>query len=325
MTAQIIAGGSHPWHGGIRPVDLVWLSEGITTSLVLGMPEDARSVAWETTEGRIFDDAILMLALLGVGDPALRARAEKEAPVLLADGPLRRPELDDDGVRALVTPAIDLVARVSKLVVTLLPGSTLASEGDRIRQHPGDIEVFTAADADEETAGTATDVQEPLPQPAPVDPGWVRSRLALSTAALEELRDAGVLRSRNSPPGDYAEWLVARCTDGKLAPPSQPSWDVLTPDGERLQVKARVLSDPPTAGQRQLSSFRSWDFDACVVVLFEEDFRIGSATRLPRDVVEAASSSDAHVGGRRVMANAKLLQDPQADDWTTLLRAAAGS
>jgi hypothetical protein len=92
--------------------------------------------------------------------------------------------------------------------------------------------------------------------------------LALSCGILAELRRRGVIRSGNAPAGDYAELLVQRATEGTLAPSSQKSWDLETSTGERLQVKARVVTDPSIRGERQLSFFRSWDFDAAVIVLF---------------------------------------------------------
>src|SRR3954447_8076729 len=98
--------------------------------------------------------------------------------------------------------------------------------------------------------------------------------LSGSRAILAEPRRRGVIRTGNAPAGDYAELLVQRATSGELAPNSQKSWDVLSGDGERLQVKARVVTDPRANGERQLSDFRSWDFDAAVVVLFDDAFRV---------------------------------------------------
>ena len=83
--------------------------------------------------------------------------------------------------------------------------------------------------------------------------------LALSRGILAELRRRGVIRSGNAPAGDYAELLVQRATQGELAPSSQKSWDVQTPTAERLQVKARVVTNANARGERQLSAFRSWD------------------------------------------------------------------
>lgn len=145
--------------------------------------------------------------------------------------------------------------------------------------------------------------------------------LALSRGILAELRDRGVIRSGNAPAGDYAELLVQRATAGELAPNSQRSWDVLTPEGERLQVKARVVTSPTRTGERQLSVFRSWDFDALVVVLFDDQFRVWRATHLPVALLEAQSRFIEHVRGYRVMATDTLLG--QGEDWTERLQATA--
>jgi hypothetical protein len=73
----------------------------------------------------------------------------------------------------------------------------------------------------------------------------------LSRAIVRELLSRGIVRSANAPAGDYAELLVQRACGGALAPKSQKSWDVLTPNGRRLQVKARVIT--PENPSRQLS------------------------------------------------------------------------
>jgi hypothetical protein len=73
--------------------------------------------------------------------------------------------------------------------------------------------------------------------------------LALSRAILAELKARGVIRSGNAPAGDYAELLVRQATGGELAPTSQKSWDVVTPDMERLQVEARVVTNPRKRGE----------------------------------------------------------------------------
>lgn len=116
-----------------------------------------------------------------------------------------------------------------------------------------------------------------------------------------------MVRTANSPAGDYAEWLVKNATGGELAPNSTKSHDVVTPDGERLQVKSRVVTDPSKRSERQLSPFRSWDCDAVVVVLFDEQFAVRRMTRLPTEVVEAASRWQEHVRGHIVFATDELL------------------
>ena len=46
---------------------------------------------------------------------------------------------------------------------------------------------------------------------------------------------------------------MATALGGQLAPNSEKSWDVLGKDGEKLQVKARIVSDPPEPGRLQLA------------------------------------------------------------------------
>ncbi len=144
--------------------------------------------------------------------------------------------------------------------------------------------------------------------------------LALSRRILRELRARGVIRTGNAPAGDYAELLVQRATGGELAPNSQKSWDVLTREGERLQVKARVVTDAGNAGERQLSPFRSWDFDAAVIVLFADDFEVWHAVRMQVDVLRDASRFSAHVRADLVLVRDELLD--QGEDWTERLRGA---
>lgn len=112
--------------------------------------------------------------------------------------------------------------------------------------------------------------------------------LQLSREILRELRArGGVIRSSNAPAGELAEFLVQRVTQGDLARGSQKSWDVVTPEKTRLQVKARVLtSENPS---RQLSPIRTWEFDELVVVLFDDSFAVSRAVFLPAAVAKEAS------------------------------------
>jgi hypothetical protein len=168
----------------------------------------------------------------------------------------------------------------------------------------------------------AAPARDPAPFPADELAGLSTGKLlALSRMILAELRNREVIRSGNAPAGDYAELLVRVATGGELAAASQKSWDVLTPEGVRLQVKARVMTNPRSAGERQLSVFRSWDFDAALVVLFDDEFRVWRATRLPVSQLERVARFVEHVKGYRVVANDALLD--QGEDWTERLQLAA--
>jgi hypothetical protein len=144
--------------------------------------------------------------------------------------------------------------------------------------------------------------------------------LALSRQVLVELRSRDVLRTSNAPTGDYAEWLVHRVVKGTLEPNSNRSWDVTTPSGDRLQVKARVVVDTKNRGQRQLSPFRSWDFHLAVIVLFDDEFKVRKAACLSAERLEAVARYAKHVNGHLVFATDELLAE--GEDWTRRLRQA---
>jgi len=122
---------------------------------------------------------------------------------------------------------------------------------------------------------------------------------SLYRAILSELKHRGVIRTENAPVGDYAEYLVATALGGQLAPNSEKSWDVLAKDGEKLQVKARVVSDPAQPGQLQLSPFQSFSFDFAVIVLLSAaDYTVSRAAKVPRYVVESSAIYRQHVNGK---------------------------
>src|SRR5438309_1239761 len=77
--------------------------------------------------------------------------------------------------------------------------------------------------------------------------------LAGYARTLDILRARGVLRTANPPAGDFAEWLVWSAFGGTLEPNSTKSHDVTDAAGRKLQVKARLVSNPSTPGQLQTS------------------------------------------------------------------------
>lgn len=144
-----------------------------------------------------------------------------------------------------------------------------------------------------------------------------------SRAPLARMRELGLVRTANAPAGDFAEWLVQKATDGELAPNSQKGWDVATDAGERIQVKARFVSDPIKAGQRQLSAFRSFDFDSLVVVFLDDTRPVLRASHIARETVEAGAIADEYVRANRVIASDALMAS--GEDWTARLQEVAAA
>lgn len=148
---------------------------------------------------------------------------------------------------------------------------------------------------------------------------------ALYRGILRQLRARGVVRTENAPAGDYAEFLVASALNGTLAPNSEKSFDVRI-DDLRVQVKARVVSDPPRSGQLQLSPFRSFDFDEAIIVLFDDrDYGVRRAVRVAVDVLREVAVHNPHVNGYIVHARPALLASPGATDITSLLTSAVSA
>lgn len=147
--------------------------------------------------------------------------------------------------------------------------------------------------------------------------------LRLYEAILSELLRRKVVRSRNAPAGDFAEYLAARAYQGQLAPPSAKSWDVRAGDGRLLQVKCRVVS---TGRGGNYSFFRSWDFDACVFVQLDVDsYQVATAVEVPVAGVRALARASVHVNGARIGLREDLLALDGAVDRTADFRQARAS
>jgi hypothetical protein len=166
-----------------------------------------------------------------------------------------------------------------------------------------------------------------LPEPAPDLSALSESGLfSLYRAILRELKYRGVIRTDNAPVGDYAEYLVATALGGQLAPNSEKAWDVLGHDGEKLQVKARVVSEPAEPGQLQLSPFRSFGFDFAVIMLLSAtDYTVSRASKVPCHVVESSAVYRQHVNGKVLFARPEIMGHPDATDLTATLRTAQAS
>ncbi len=147
--------------------------------------------------------------------------------------------------------------------------------------------------------------------------------MRLHRQTLYELVHRGIVRTLNQPQGDWAETLVKVAYDGQLAAKSEKGYDVITTDGTRLQVKARAL-DHHDVGSDTTPAFRSWEFDAMVIVLLDpDDLSVGRAAELPLEVVHDNARYVKHVNGYVLVPNRTLMDE--GTDVTERLRTAARS
>ncbi len=114
-----------------------------------------------------------------------------------------------------------------------------------------------------------------------------RQLLAMHSMVINELRQRLVLRTHNSPVGDYAEWLVSKHFNGKLLTNSSKGVDVETDDGKLIQVKART-KDCNSNKPLPCGAIRDWNFTDLVLLVFDRlDYSIIVAYVVPMEVVKA--------------------------------------
>lgn len=151
-----------------------------------------------------------------------------------------------------------------------------------------------------------------------------RTLLQMYARILTELVERGVTRTRNAPVGDIAEFLVCSAYNGELAPPSEKSWDVLGPDGRKIQVKSRLVVSG-AKGTQQYSPFRSWDFDVCVFVTFDAStYDVLQALEVLSQDIQTIAAPVPHVGATAARVNTRtdFAQFPDTADVTLRLREA---
>ncbi|KQO98506.1 DUF6998 domain-containing protein [Leifsonia sp. Leaf264] len=102
---------------------------------------------------------------------------------------------------------------------------------------------------------------------------------------LDELRRRGLVRTKNAPVGDLAEYAAAIAYGGTLENNSAKSYDLIAEDGRRVQVKVRnVAAD--TSSSQTFSAIRSDGYDVCLFILVAEN-RVSAAREWsPAEVAE---------------------------------------
>jgi hypothetical protein len=126
-----------------------------------------------------------------------------------------------------------------------------------------------------------------------------------------ELRSREVIRTDNSPIGDYAEWFVCKKLGFDLQPPSYRSCDAI--DGDiRYQIKARK-------NDKQLSAIRSWDFEYLIAVIFDDHFTVSQAVKFPMATAKEVASYSEHTNGYVMSVTRALLERPEVEDITESL------
>lgn len=149
--------------------------------------------------------------------------------------------------------------------------------------------------------------------------------LALYGSILTQLRVRGIVRSENSPVGDYAEYLAARAFGLTLVRNSAIGYDGVDANGVRYQVKGRRMTTWNKS--RQLGAIRGLGttadpFDLLLAILFEPEFGIHRAALIPVAVVRARAARHEYINAWRLMLTDAVWKLPGVQDVTPMIAAA---
>lgn len=158
-------------------------------------------------------------------------------------------------------------------------------------------------------------------QEEPMDEVEIRRKLKAYAEILISLNSAGIVRTYNSPVGDYAEWIVSEKLDLELQKNSAAGFDALDKNtGLRYQVKSRWKH--PGKNNRQLNVIRDYDkepFDYLVAIIFGVDFDVEEAYLIPYEIIEKHFPYNKHQNGIVVTLTNDFVSDPQVKDIKTKL------
>lgn len=148
--------------------------------------------------------------------------------------------------------------------------------------------------------------------------------LKLTVQIKTELRNRHVLRSENSPTGDWAEYLFCEAFGWEQMPNSVKGYDATDSDGRRYQIKSRRLHRRNAS--RQLSALRNLQqkpFDILAGLLFNEDYSVFRAALIPYELIPARIRVSRHTNSALFKLHDAIWDLPDVMDVTVKMRQTA--
>lgn len=142
-----------------------------------------------------------------------------------------------------------------------------------------------------------------------------------NSATIDELLKRKVIRTRNKPTGDYAEWLVANKLGYKLENNSKQGYDAVDENNIRYQIKARQICN--TNKSRQLSVIRNLEdehFDYLIAVIFNKNYTLNYAAKIPHRIISKYARFNSHQNGHILILKGAVLEDKAISDITVKLQ-----
>ena len=144
----------------------------------------------------------------------------------------------------------------------------------------------------------------------------IKEKLKAYAGILDSLKSAGIVRTYNSPVGDYAEWLVSEKLGLELQKNSKAGFDALDNNTKtRYQIKSRWTH--PGNNNRRLNVIRDYDtkpFDYLIAVVFGEQFEVEEAYSIPHEVIGEYFPLNNHQNGIVVTLTQQFVSDSRVRD-----------
>jgi len=137
---------------------------------------------------------------------------------------------------------------------------------------------------------------------------------------LDELKERKIVRTRNNPVADYAEWSVSRKLGLSLERNSKRGYDATDQEGISYQIKSRRL-DQINKSKRLgvIRNLDAADFDYLVGILFNRDFTIKEAYKIPHSVIKKHATFSEHQHGHILNLQGDVLSAPGVENITYIL------
>jgi len=145
--------------------------------------------------------------------------------------------------------------------------------------------------------------------------------LQLTGKILDELSARKIVRTSNNPVSGYTEWLVSERLGHTLCGNSKKGFDSIDGSGVKYEIKARRVT--PANKSRQLSAIRDIageHFNFLIAVVYNGDFEVILALKMPHTVVVAQSSYVKSTNSFKLEAKDSLLNLQGVEDIAHLLR-----
>ena len=143
--------------------------------------------------------------------------------------------------------------------------------------------------------------------------------LKTHAATIDELMRRNVVKTRNNPIGDYTAWRVCQALKLDMESNRNKSFDAIDNRGVRYKIKGRR----DESSSVQLSVIRNLndvEFDILIAVVFNNDFSIRLAVRMPHQAVARMSKFRRHVNGHILTLTDSIMSETDVSDITENLQ-----